>query len=158
MRLIVCVLACVGIGGLAVALADPPSPNSTPAAATPAAPTAAEPAAASPATAAAAANSATGAPAHPADAAPAATATPSSSVVITGSQMEMMEKHFLSEGYKAEMRGGQKMFCRREEQMGTHLGGQKVCSTVEQLTANEAQAKEMVQRYQRQQAMGPSGK
>lgn len=69
--------------------------------------------------------------------------------------MEMMEKHFLSEGYKAEMRGGQKMFCRREEQMGTHLGGQKVCSTVEQLTANEAQAKEMVQRYQRQQAMGP---
>jgi hypothetical protein len=70
-----------------------------------------------------------------------------------------LEKHFLSEGYKIEIRNGQKMFCRREETMGTHLGSsQKYCSTPEQLAANEAQAKELVERYQRQQVSGPSSK
>lgn len=70
-----------------------------------------------------------------------------------------LEQHFLSEGYKIEVHNGQKMYCRREETMGTHLGSsQKYCSTPEQLTANEAQAQELVQRYQRQQTTGPSSK
>jgi hypothetical protein len=148
MRSVLALLACVAGGGLSVALADPPAaPASTSEAATPATP--ATPG--NPAAAPAAATSAGGvAPAAPG-------AQPASSVTISAEQA-VMEKHFLAEGYKVEMRNGQKYYCRREETLGTRLGSQKFCSTEEQLKATEAQAKALVGTSQRQQASGPSGR
>jgi hypothetical protein len=49
------------------------------------------------------------------------------------------------------MHHGEKVFCRREEVLGTRLGGQKVCSTVIQLKATEEQAKASVDRNMMQQ-------
>jgi hypothetical protein len=98
------------------------------------------------------------APTSTAAAAPAAAVAPAAASAAAAPAQDPLEKHFLAEGYRVEMRGGKKMFCRREELLGSHLGGQKVCSTGEQLKANEAQAKELVERTQRQQVGGPSGR
>jgi hypothetical protein len=141
MRLVVCVLACVGAGGMSLALADPP--------ATPTAPPAAQAPAATPAT-----------PAQPAASTPSAPAKAASSdaVVVQGAAEEdNLEKHFLSEGYKMEMHHGEKYFCRREEELGSRLGGQKYCSTAQQLQATEREAQAAYQRGQTQQN-NPSGK
>jgi hypothetical protein len=130
MRFIVGMLASVSVAAVSLALADPPAaPDSSAAAAAQAAP------AATPGSAA---------------------GTPTASVNVTA-QADQMEKHFVSEGYKIEMHHGDKYFCRREEVLGSRLGGQKYCSTLEQLTAHEAEAKELVERSQRQQTTGPSG-
>jgi pyruvate/2-oxoglutarate dehydrogenase complex dihydrolipoamide acyltransferase (E2) component len=143
MRLVVCVLACVGAGEMALALADPPATSAaaTATAAPSAAQPAATPAAATPATAASAA----------APAAKAATPT-----VDVDADRDQLEKHFLAEGYKLEMHNGDKYFCRREETLGTHLGGQKVCGTAQQLQATEREAQAAYQRGQTQQ-VNPSG-
>jgi hypothetical protein len=151
MRSVLALLACVAGGGLSVALADPPAaPASTSEAATPATPATPGNPAAAPAAATSPGGVAPAAPAAPA-------AQPASSVTITAEQAAM-EKHFLAEGYKVEMRNGQKYYCRREETLGTRLGSQKFCSTEEQLKATEAQAKDLVGTSQRQQASGPSGR
>jgi hypothetical protein len=132
-------MACVAVGGLSVALADPPAP----AASTPAAATQAAPAASS------------NAPAATPAAAPAA-ASPTAAVTVTA-QDDMMEKHFLSEGYKIEMHHGEKYFCRREEELGSRLGGQKYCSSVQQLAATEKEAQHSVDKSMMQQN-NPSGR
>lgn len=148
MRSVLALLAWVAGGGLSVALADPPAaPASTSEAATPATPATPGNPAAAPAAATSAGGVTSAAPA----------AQPVSSVTITAEQAAM-EKHFLAEGYKVEMRNGQKYYCRREETLGTRLGSQKFCSTEEQLKATEAQAKDLVGTSQRQQASGPSGR
>jgi hypothetical protein len=126
MRFFVALLACAAAGNLARA-ADPP--------AGPAIPTAAAgvstPATAATATAAASA------------AQPAAAAKPAAPAA---EQVDPKEKHFLAEGYALEMHHGNKLFCRREEQMGTRLGAHKVCSTAEQLTATERDAQRAMER------------
>ena len=132
MRLVVGVLACVTVGGASLALADPP--------ATPAAP---------PATQAPAATTATPATSN-APAAPAKNTTSSNVVIQSTPEVEALEKHFLAEGYKMEMRHGEKYFCRREEQLGTRLGAQKVCGTAQQLQATEREAQAAYQRGQSQ--------
>jgi hypothetical protein len=72
--------------------------------------------------------------------------------VVQGTpDIDSLEKHFLSEGYKLEMHNGEKYFCRREEELGSHLGGQKACSTAEQLQATEREAKSAFIRGQMQQ-------
>ena|ERR1700683_1354901 len=137
MRVFFGVLVCLGSGAISVAMAeDPPSAPDT---------------ATSPT---ASASSPTQTPsAAPANAAKAV----STDAPVKADDSAVQERHFLSEGYKIEMRNGEKMYCRREEQMGSRLGGQKNCSTPQQLTANEAQAKELVERNQRQMARGPVG-
>jgi hypothetical protein len=143
MRSVLALLACVAVGGLSVALADPPTaPAATP----------------GPANQATAAS-----PGNPA-AAPVA-ATSAAGVTITGTtpatpaapQVDPMERHFLSEGYKIEMHHGDKYFCRREEEMGSRLGGQKYCSTIDQLKATEREAKASLDKSMMQQN-NPSGK
>jgi hypothetical protein len=140
MRLVACVLACVGAGGMALALADPPV---NPAPATAVSPPATQPAASA---------------AAPAASAPAPAAqAPTTTVNVEAAREQQQEKHFLAEGYKLEMHNGQKMFCRREEQIGTRLGAQKYCSTGDQLEATEREARAAYQRGQTQQS-NPSGK
>lgn len=137
-RPVVGLVACLSLGAVILAVADPPS--SAPVASSQAA--AAQTAPAATATAATAAQSApTSAKSQTAPAAKAAE-TPSSDVADAN-----LEKHFLSEGYALEMHHGEKMFCRREEDLGSRLGGKKYCSTAQQLNATEMQA---------QRAMDPS--
>ncbi len=127
MRSSIGILAFIGFGAVAVAFADPSATETaTTATATPAAQATAT-AAAQPA---APATSAT--PAAPKVAAPAAS---------TSAAEEERERHFLSEGYRLEMRNGEKVFCRREEMLGSRLGAQKVCASALQLTETERQAK-----------------
>jgi hypothetical protein len=159
MRLFSGVLACVFAGAVSMALAeDPPADmtnNPTP------------PVTASPASPAATA--ATPAPAAPADttAAPAPVAgAAKSSVTVTAAatpppaapQVDQAEKHFLAEGYKMQMRNGQKVFCRREDQLGSRLGGAMTCNSAEELSQIETQAHATLQKAQSQQSTGPTGR
>jgi hypothetical protein len=135
MRLWAGLLTLIGVGAVSIALADPAAPaaSTTPASAP-------APAAAS---------------AAPAAAAP----VPTAAVITAPADDDLLDKHLRSEGYKVEMRNGQKMYCRKEEVLGTRLGGNtKFCSTAEQLKINESQAHELLERTQRQQVSGPSGK
>ena len=141
MRLIVGALACMAVGGISLALADPAA--TTPAATTPAATT---PAATTPAATTPAAT--TPAPTTP-QAAPAAAAA---------AAVDAEEKHLMAQGYRMEMRHGEKVFCHREEVLGSRLEGQKVCATAEQLKLREQQSKELVEKAQRQQTTGPTGR
>jgi hypothetical protein len=97
----------------------------------------------------------------PASATPSATtATPDTkpAVVVTSTpEQDALEKHFLAEGYKEVMHNGEKMFCRQEEQLGSRLGGRKVCGTAQQLMVTEQQAQASVDRNTMQQN-NPTGK
>jgi hypothetical protein len=150
MRFGIGALVCLGAGGISAALADPVTPPTTPAATSAPAPSTA-PKQAAPAPAAPAADAKTATPAAVAKSAtPAADAK--STVLVQGkAEQDALEKHFLSEGYKVEMHNGEKLFCRREEQLGSRLGGYKNCGTAEQLSFTEQEAKAAVQRGQSQQ-------
>jgi hypothetical protein len=139
MRFVFGLLACAAMN-LAVA-DDPPAP----AASAPAA-VAAPPANATPPAAAAVAS-----------AAQPAAATQTASVAAATAQADFQEKHFVSEGYSVEMHHGEKMFCRREDELGSRLGAKKYCSTAEQLTAIEKDAQRAMDRSTWQQN-NPSGK
>ena len=127
MRSSIGILAFIGFGAVSVAFADP---SATETATTATAAPAAQATATAPAQPAAPATSPT--PAAPKVAAPAAS---------TSAAEEERERHFLSEGYRLEMRNGEKVFCRREEMLGSRLGAQKVCASALQLTETERQAK-----------------
>jgi hypothetical protein len=133
MRRIVGVLACLSISAVSVALADPPASS---------APAAAQPADSTPAAASAQSS---------------APATATTAAEAPKPDVDAQEKHFLAEGYKIEMHNGEKLFCRREEQMGTRLGATKTCATAQQLTVTEQQTKQGLERYQGYQT-GPSSK
>jgi hypothetical protein len=95
-------------------------------------------------------------PAPPQSSAPAPAAeAPKSTVVVQGEQ-DVLERHFQSEGYKEEMLNGEKVFCRREDRMGSRLGSRKVCSTAQQLQATEQEAQSAYQSGQTHQT-NPSG-
>lgn len=135
MRLIVSVLACVAVGGLSVALADPSAPNSPATPTTPAAAaTSAVPAAAAPA----AADTTGGTPAHSAN----ATATPAAAI-------DPREKHLLSQGYKPQMVKGEKVFCKREAVMGSRTETVSRCGTVDQLVSETRLSREATENSQR---------
>ncbi len=148
MRLVLRVLACVFIGTVSMAWAEDPPPDATNNSA------AAAPAASAPAASA------------PTAAAPAAAANaPKSSVTVTAAatpppapEVDPTDRHFLSEGYRIQMQNGQKVFCRREDQLGSRLGGVMRCSPGEELKQIETQAHATVERAQNQQASGPTGR
>jgi hypothetical protein len=145
MRFVIGFIGAACLCGVSPAQSDPPSSALATEEATPAAtPSATQPA--SGATNAAPADSAQGTqPAAPAKDA-------KQTVVVQGSpEVDQLEKHFLSEGYKLEMHNGEKYFCRREEELGSRLGGKKVCSTGQQLQATEREARAAYQRGQSQQ-------
>jgi hypothetical protein len=160
MRFVVGVLACMAVGGISLALADTSttaSPPSAPSAPATAAPTAA-PATPTPQAAPATPASTTPAPAAHAASAAAPAQDNKPAVIVQGTpEFDTVQKHFLAEGYKLEMRNGEKVFCRREEQLGSRLGGQKVCSTALQLMVTERQAQASVDKSMMQQN-NPSGK
>jgi hypothetical protein len=140
MRLISGGLACVLLGAVSMAVAgDPPADTTNNAA----------PAASAPA----------GSPA----ASSAAGATKSSVTVTAAAtppaapEGDQAAKHFLAEGYKMQMRNGQKVFCRREEQLGSRLGGAVNCNTAEELSQIETQAQDAIDRAAHQVGPYPKG-
>ncbi len=147
MRLIVGLLICLSLGALTQALAsDQASQNSRP----PTQPASAgEPAPATrvtPASPAASANS---------QAAAAATATatttkapPASARSRKPPELTQAEKDLLARGYKLEMRGPDKHFCRNETSLGTRFT-KKVCVTPQEVTAAEANAQDATRQSQR---------
>jgi hypothetical protein len=139
MRLVLAVLAVITVGSLGTAVADE---------------TSAPPESQAPATAPApAAAAAPAAPAAPAAAAPAAAAPAATAKADAGTDAK--EKHLLAEGYKTEMHNGDKVFCRKEEILGSRLGGHKVCGSAVDLIAREAADKANTELTERQ---GRSGK
>lgn len=107
-RAVTAVLMLLGACGAPVALADPPAASdATPAAAAPAASTTSAPASSAPAATTAAA------PAKETDTA--------------------LEKRLTNSGYKPRMRNGTKVWCKRQAELGSRLGGQEVCGTPEEL-------------------------
>lgn len=143
MRTAVGLLACLGAAALTSALADPqvdtqsaPAPAAAAAAPTPA------PAPAAPASA---------------TAPDAAAAKPAVVVTAAKAELDLDTKHFLAEGYRPEMHGGEQIYCKKELALGSRLAPVKNCGTIEQLKLNERMTKAGVFDAQRQQ-IGTSGR
>ena len=147
MRSVVTVVGYLMLGSISLALADQsttPEAGATPSAsATPATPaTAATPAAAPQA----------------ASAAPqAAATTPAATSAAAPTAVDMDEKRLIAAGYKMHMKNGEKVFCRREEELGTRLGAHMTCGTAAQLKATEIETREQLEKAQRLQS-SPSGR
>ncbi len=132
MRIAAGLLASLAAGAVTIALADPP---------TKAAPAAAPAEQAAPAAAATAA-------------APAAAPTPAAPAAKP--EIDKDTQHFVAEGYKPEMHGGEQVYCRKDTALGSRLAAVKNCGTIEQLKINEKRTQAGVADAQRQQTMGPS--
>jgi hypothetical protein len=128
MRIAVGLLAVLSAGALTSALADPPTEaQSAPAAAT------AQPAPA-----------ASTAPATAADDAAARAAA-------AKAELDRDTQHFLAEGYKPEMHGGEQVYCKKETALGSRLAPLKNCGTIEELKLSEQQTRNGLRDTQRQQ-------
>jgi hypothetical protein len=134
MRLAAALLASLGVGALSGALADPPSSPQEQSAA-------AEPAAATTTTSTTEAATAKAAVTAP-QTAPAAPTTASA---------DPEEKRLRAMGYKMQMRNGEKVFCRREQVIGSRLEGKLICGTVQDLAASADQARQNVEHAQHQE-------
>lgn len=145
MRFLSAMLLCLGAAGLTPCLADPP--DSAPAAASQPATPAAK-AASTPAVAATQTAPATSQPAAPATAKTASTAA-SATPTKTADTLDADEHHLMDLGYQPEMHNGTKLWCKREEELGSRLGSRrKVCGTVEELTVMERQAQDQFRQQQ----------
>ena len=135
-RPVAAVLALLSTCGASVAHADPPAaqdaapPAAAPAISATSAPAASTPAAA-PNTAAASATAAaaTAAPAEEADAA--------------------LEKRLTNSGYKPRMRNGTKVWCKRQDELGSRLGAQEVCATPDEWRRTFRANQEVVEHIQK---------
>jgi hypothetical protein len=63
-------------------------------------------------------------------------------------------RHFLAEGFKPEMHGGEEVYCRKERAIGSRLSAVKNCGTIKELKLMEEQTRRGVEESQRQQTMG----
>jgi hypothetical protein len=154
MRSIFGVLGCVSVSGVPLSLADPPAAEQSAAptvvtAPVDTAPVTAAPAAAAPA-AAAPTTSATLAPTAP-SVSQAAGAAPAAAIA-----RDHIERRLLAQGYKLEMRHGEKYFCRITDTLGSRVTPVKACSTAEQLMTKALEGKEFMEWAQRTATMCPS--
>ena len=137
MRPYLTALAAIGLGTCVVALADPPASSTN----APASPT-------STSTALPAAASTTQPPVTSTPVSPGSTTTTAAAPQDSDTHTQL-ERHFLSKGYHVEMRGGQKLYCRREQEIGSRLGGTMNCDSLEQLKANEDATQAQLRNAQR---------
>ena len=138
MRQIVTVLAWIGLGTVPLSLADPPAPNTTaPAASSTSSstqpPTSAETKETS---------SAVSAAASPA-------AAPAGVPAASPSDADPREKLLLRMGFKPRMQNGQKLFCKREQQLGSRVEGTMLCGTVDHWVNQFQLSREAVDQNQR---------
>jgi hypothetical protein len=150
MRSIFGVLGCVSVSAVPLSLADPPAAEQSAAptvitAPVDTAPVTAAPAAAAPATTAVA---------------PAAPSAPSVSQAAGAAPAAIardhIERRLLAQGYKLEMRHGEKYFCRTTDTLGSRVTPVKTCSTAEQLMTKALEGKEFMEWAQRAATMCPS--
>jgi hypothetical protein len=135
MRFLGAILATLAATGLTPCLADPPA---SPAAA------ASQPApAATPAPA-----STTSQPATPAAPTAASSSAASTAKAATANEQQEAadEKQLLVQGYTPEMRNGAKMWCKREQEIGSRLGSHvKTCGTATELALRQREAQQQFQ-------------
>jgi len=81
--------------------------------------------------------------------APAAEAPKTDAAAKPAADMDQLEKHFRAEGYQVRMKDGEKLFCKREEVLGSRLSAGMKCATVEALKAREDQDQQSAERAQR---------
>ena len=134
LRQIVTVLAWIGLGTVPLSLADPPAPNTTaPAASSTSSstqpPTSAETKEMSP----------TASPA----------AVPVGPPAAPPSDTDPREKLLLRMGFKPRMQNGQKLFCKREQQLGSRVEGTMLCGTVDHWVNQFQLSREAVDQNQR---------
>jgi len=68
----------------------------------------------------------------------------------------MDEKRLISEGYKPEIRNGEKVYCRRDDELGSRLGSQKRCATAQQWKISQQVSRDQTDAIQRTQ-VNPTG-
>ena len=135
-RSIAAVLALLGAGGISVALADPPAaPDATAPAAS-----ATSTAVAAPSPAPAAANATTTAN---------AAAKPVSAASAEAESDAALEKRLTNSGYKPKMRNGTKVWCKRQDELGSRLGVQEVCGTPDELRHATLRNQDFVEQIQK---------
>jgi hypothetical protein len=85
--------------------------------------------------------------------APTPAAAPASAAAQSAKKTDLTadEKNYLSHGYKLQIRGGQKYFCRSEAQLGTRFAT-TTCRTAEQMAATRQNSKDFTSEMER-----PSG-
>jgi hypothetical protein len=66
-------------------------------------------------------------------------------------------KHILARGYKPQSHGGDVLYCRREQQLGSRFET-KVCKTAGQLAEEELESRESTENMQRRLTPGGPGK
>jgi hypothetical protein len=76
-------------------------------------------------------------------------AAPAATAASTDSSDSQLEKRLRGKGYMTRMQNGQKMFCRREDQLGSRLGGVLRCMTADEARVNEEREREDLERRQR---------
>lgn len=95
-----------------------------------------------------------------ADEPPAATpasAKPAPAATAAAPSADVEAKQMRARGYRLEVRNGNSLWCRKEDTMGTRLGGHTVCRTAEQIRVDEEQAKRNVQQVQQSGPNKPAG-
>ncbi|MBV8405156.1 MAG: hypothetical protein JO203_13285 [Gammaproteobacteria bacterium] len=86
-----------------------------------------------------------------------ATTTPAAAAASADAAAQAAEdKRLLAAGYKPEMRKGTKVWCRNETEIGSHLGGHKVCGTADEIKTVAHDNQESVEQAQRRQ-INPNG-
>lgn len=129
-RPVVVVLALLGAGTVSVALGDPQAAADTP------------PSAAAPATSA----TSTAAVTPPSDAAASAKA---SSTAQAAADNEALEKRLTNSGYKSKMRNGTRVWCKKQDELGSRLGAQEVCATPDEWRQTFRANQEVVEHIQK---------
>jgi len=120
MRQIATALAWIACGAIPLALADPPAQNTTVGTASKETISTASPPASAPASPAAA-----------------------------PSEVDPREKILLRMGFRPRMQNGQKVFCKREQQLGSRVEGTMLCGTVDHLMTEFRLSREAIDQTQR---------
>lgn len=141
MRFDVFALAFLGVGGLVLAAADPAPATQPERAATPAAVLSDS---ASPATSAATEALAPHAASSPAASQPAAP-------TAAAAALSADEQRLLNQGYRPQMRNGEKIYCRREAELGSRISSVQHCGTVTQLKTATQDGRDYTDKAQRTQ-------
>jgi hypothetical protein len=161
MRFSGAILLCLGAASLTPCLADPPDSTAvaTSQPATPPAPAPSSPA--SPAAPAAPTTSQSATPAAPtapsSPAVSAASAAKAAPATATADEKHVADKDLLAAGYSPEMHNGTKVWCRREQELGSRLGGHKTCGTAEELNFIQQETRERLEMTQRDSVYPQSG-
>ena len=152
------VLACLTVAAIHPALAADPPPDAAAASGKETSAAVQAPVGTptpSPAPATATPVSATAASAVPATTtATAAGSTPAAAASDADSDATRLEQHMHAKGYATRMENGQKIFCRREQVLGSRLGGALHCMNAAEARVNEERERQEAAQLQQRLSSG----